>query len=65
VARIKNDNDEQFGNAQLKLVLKKGKYSVNGGIVSQEVNMGDSAIIYVTISIPARKNIEIKAEKSN
>jgi len=65
MARITNENDEQFENAQIKLVLKKGKYSVTGSIVSQEVDMGDCVIIYATISIPARKSIEIKAEKSN
>lgn len=64
-ARITNENEESFENARLKFVLKKGKYSVTGGIVSQVVDMGNSVTIYVAATIPAHRNIDIKVEKSN
>lgn len=63
-ARISNDLDEQFENAQLRFFMKKGDYTVSGGTLEQKIVSGESVIIYVTITIPAKQIVEVSVERT-
>jgi hypothetical protein len=60
---VTNEYPIEFPHAAVRLVLRRGKYSVTGGAVSQQFDSDDGrfAVIDVVVRIPAKSAVPIRA----
>jgi hypothetical protein len=62
---IKNDLPNNFYDGRVRLLLKKGTYSVTGGevLASYPYNRGKNTAVLVRVNIPGNSNIDLTVQK--